>query len=122
MIVIRETVIGEAVLGSLYVGGCKVCDTLENKATLIPCGEYKLSVSKSPRFSRDLPLVYNDTVKPTRGIRIHVGNAYTNSSGCLLVGFGRNGSFLTNSKDAEAVVTSLARIDNVLHIAGNAVA
>ena len=48
MILIRDSIVGDAVLGSLLVGGVKVCDTLENRATLIPCGEYTLSVSKSP--------------------------------------------------------------------------
>lgn len=116
MILIRDSIVNDAVLGSLYVGGVKVCDTLENKAKLIPCGEYNLNVSKSQRFCRMLPLVYNDEVPMRRGIRIHVGNSVKDSSGCILVGFERNGDKLINSRNAEAAVTGLAANDAKLII------
>lgn len=119
MILIRDTVTKDAVLGKLLVGGVVVCDTLENKAKLIPCGEYNLSVSKSPKFGRDLPLIYNQTVPATRGIRLHVGNSAKDSSGCVLVGLGRLNDTLTDSKAAEAAVTALARNDSQLIITGN---
>ena len=119
MILIRDSIVNDAVLGSLYVGGIKVCDTLENKAKLIPCGEYNLNVSKSPKFGRMLPLVYNDEVPMRRGIRIHAGNSVKDSSGCILVGFGRNGDHLVNSRDAESVVTGLAGNDAKLIITNN---
>lgn len=116
MILIRDSIINDSVLGSLYVGGIKVCDTLENKAKLIPCGEYNLNVSKSPKFGRLLPLVYNDNVPMHRGIRIHVGNSVKDTTGCILVGFGREGERLLNSKNAESVVTGLATNDAKLII------
>ena len=116
MILIRDSVVNDAVLGSLYVGGVKVCDTLENKAKLIPCGEYNLNVSKSPKFGRMLPLVYNDKVPMHRGIRIHVGNSVKDTTGCILVGFERNGDRLVNSRRAESVVTGLAGNDAKLII------
>lgn len=116
MILIRDSIVNDAVLGSLYVGGVKVCDTLENKAKLIPCGEYNLNVSKSPKFGRLLPLVYNDEVQMRRGIRIHVGNSVKDSSGCILVGFERNGDKLINSRNAESAVTGLAANDAKLII------
>lgn len=116
MILIRDSIVNDAVLGSLYVGGIKVCETLENKAKLIPCGEYSLNVSKSPKFGRMLPLVYNDKVPMRRGIRIHVGNSVKDTSGCILVGFGRNGDRLVNSRNAEAAVTGLAANDAKLII------
>lgn len=116
MILIRDSIVNDAVLGSLYVGGVKVCETLENKAKLIPCGEYSLNVSKSPKFGRMLPLVYNDKVPMRRGIRIHVGNSVKDTSGCILVGFGRNGDRLVNSRNAEAAVTGLAANDAKLII------
>lgn len=119
MILIRDSVVNDAVLGSLYVGGIKVCETLENKAKLIPCGEYNLNVSKSPKFGRLLPLVYNDKVPMHRGIRIHVGNSTKDSSGCILVGFSRNGDRLVNSRNAEAAVTGLAANDAKLIITSN---
>lgn len=119
MILIREETINGAVMGSLYVGGVKVCETLENKAKLIPCGEYSLSVSKSPKFNRMLPLVYNDKVPMHRGIRMHVGNSVKDTSGCILVGFNRAGDRLLNSKNAESAVTGLAGNDAKLIITTN---
>lgn len=119
MILIRDSIVNDAVLGSLYVGGIKVCETLENKAKLIPCGEYNLNVSKSPKFCRMLPLVYNDEVPMRRGIRIHVGNSVKDSSGCILVGFERNGDRLVDSRNAESVVTGLAGNDAKLIITTN---
>ena len=116
MILIRDSIVNDAVLGSLYVGGIKVCDTLENKAKLIPCGEYNLNVSKSQKFDRLLPLVYNDKVPMRRGIRIHVGNSVKDTTGCILVGFERNGDRLVNSRRAESVVTELATNDAKLII------
>ena len=119
MILIRDTVEGDSVLGSLLCGGVKVCDTLENKNKLLPCGEYKLNVSKSPKFERLLPLVYNDKVSMIRGIRIHAGNSAKDSNGCILVGFGRNGDRLINSRNAESAVTGLAANDATLLITTN---
>lgn len=116
MILIRDSIINGAVMGSLYVGGAKVCDTLENREKLIPCGEYILNVSKSPKFGRMLPLVYNDEVTMRRGIRIHVGNSVKDTTGCILVGFGRNCDHLLNSKNAESAVTGLAGNDAKLII------
>lgn len=116
MILIRDSIVNDAVLGSLYVGGIRVCETLENKAKLIPCGEYNLNVSKSPKFGRMLPLVYNDKVPMHRGIRIHVGNSVKDTTGCILVGFERNGDRLVNSRNAESAVTGLACNDAKLII------
>ena len=119
MILIRDSIVGDAVFGSLCVDGIKVCETLENKTKLIPCGEYNLNVSKSQRFCRLLPLVYNDEVPMHRGIRIHAGNSVKDSNGCILVGFQRNGDRLVNSRNAESVVTGLAANDAKLIITTN---
>lgn len=119
MILIRDSIVGDAVFGSLCVGGIKVCDTLENKDKLIPCGEFNLNVSKSQKFCRMLALVYNDEVPMHRGIRIHAGNSVKDSSGGILVGFGRNCDRLDNSSNAESVVTGLAANDAKLIITTN---
>lgn len=119
MILIRDSIVNDAVWGSLTVDGFKVCETLENKAKLIPCGEYNLNVSKSQKFCRMLPLVYNDEVPMRRGIRIHVGNTVKDTTGCILVGFGRNGDRLVDSRNAESVVTGLAANDAKLIITTN---
>ena len=119
MILIRDSIVGDAVWGSLTLGGFKVCETLENKSNLIPCGEYNLNVSESQKFDRMLPLVYNDEVSMHRGIRIHAGNSVKDTSGCILVGFGRNGDRLVDSRNAESVVTGLAANDAKLIITTN---
>ena len=119
MILIRDSVVNDAVLGSLLIGGTKICDTLENKDKLIPCGAYKLSVSTSPKFGRDLALIFNDQVSATRGIRVHSGNSAKDSSGCVLVGFGRVNDTITNSRSAETAVTELAKNDPRLIITTN---
>lgn len=116
MILIRDSIVNDAVMGSLYVGGIRVCETLENKAKMIPCGEYNMNVSDSQKFGRMLPLVYNDEVPMRRGIRIHVGNSVKDTTGCILVGFGRNGDRLVNSRNAESAVTALAANDAKLII------
>lgn len=119
MILIRDNIIGDAVLGSLLVGGVKVCDTLENKKYLLPYADYKLSVGKSPKFGRELPLVFNDKVKMQRGFRIHSGNTIKDSRGCVLVGFGRVNNSIINSRSAETAITEIARHDNTLKIVSN---
>lgn len=119
MLLIRDTSTKDAVLGKLLIDGVVVCDTLENKETLIPAGEYHLEVSKSPKFKRDLPLVYGMLIPKTKGIRIHAGNRASDSRGCILVGFGRVNDTIAHSKAAEAAVTALARTDTKLMITGN---
>lgn len=115
MILIREETIEGAVLGKLFVGGIMLCSTLENEKTLIPTGTYRLNVSKSPKFERMLPLVYNDKVSMIRGIRIHAGNSAKDSSGCILVGE-RVGNKLKNSRPLEQAITEIARHDTTLEI------
>lgn len=119
MILIRDNIIGDAVLGSLLIGGQKICETLENKNYLLPYGDYKLNVSKSPTFGRELPLIYNDKVKMQRGFRIHAGNKASDSRGCLLVGFGRVNDTITDSRKAEGAITEIARHDCTLKICSN---
>ena len=118
MILIREETIEGAVMGKLLVGGVMICSTLENEKTLIPTGTYKLNVSKSPKFERMLPLVYNDKVSMIRGIRMHAGNSVKDSSGCILVGE-RVGNKLKNSRPMERAVTEIARHDTTLEIVSN---
>ena len=120
MILIREAITGDAVTGSLMVGHRKICCTLENKNHLLPEGEYNLTVSNSPTFARDLPLIHNDKIKPNRGFRIHAGNTPKDSRGCVLVGESLiNGNKLVNSRKTEKIVTAIARNDCKLIITTN---
>ena len=108
---IRDVKGDKAILGKLYFNGGIVCYTLENAAKAIPCGVYLVQNSKSPKFKRELPLVWNSNVPASRGIRIHVGNTVASSSGCMLVGMGRDTKkqSLTESSLAETMVTMLCR-------------
>ena len=101
----------KAILGKLYLNGAIVCYTLENAAKAIPCGVYLVQNSKSPKFKRELPLVWNSGVPSSRGIRIHRGNTAKDSQGCILVGMGRDvkKSFITESALAETMITMLCR-------------
>ena len=115
---IRYTRTETAVLGSLYLNGAFICYTLENAAKAIPCGLYNVQNSKSPKFKRELPLIYNSTVKASRGIRIHRGNTAKDSQGCILVGMGRSTekSSVTESASAETMVTMICRNETKLVI------
>lgn len=107
-----------AVLGSLYLNGAFVCYTLENAAKAIPCGLYTVQNSKSPKFKRELPLLFSSNVPQSRGIRIHRGNTFKESQGCVLVGMGRGAdkSSVTESANAETMVTMLCRNETKLVI------
>ena len=91
-------------IGRMYIDGAYFCDTLEDAdrgmkqdmplselkeikvagRTAIPTGKYCVYLTKSPRFGRVLPLVYD--VPAFSGIRIHSGNTHGDTQGCILVG------------------------------------
>ena len=109
MVLVRDTKTDKAILGHIVLDGALICYTCENREKAIPVGLYSLQNSISPKFKRELPLIYGDKVAASRGCRIHAGNSYKDSSACLLVGMGRNGEKLTESKLAETMVTMLCR-------------
>lgn len=114
---IRQVRTEKAILGRLYLNGAFVCYTLENASKAIPAGLYKVENSKSTKFKRELPLLYNDSVKASRGIRIHKGNTSSDSAGCILVGMTHNSDAgkpdiepaVFESAAAETMVTMLCR-------------
>ena len=112
---IRDVKGDKAIMGKLYFNGGIVCYTLENAAKAIPCGVYMVQNSKSPKFKRELPLIWNAKVPAKRGVRIHFGNSVKDSSGCVLVGMGRNyvkptaDPSLLESSLAETMITMLCR-------------
>lgn len=111
-------------IGKLYVNGNYVCDTLEDKdrglddslsedyinkikvfgKTAIPAGKYNVSITYSPHFKKNLPLVY--PVKGFDGIRIHSGNTDKDTLGCILVGYNNVTGKVINSKEALAKLMS----------------
>lgn len=109
LVLIRESVSGKAVQGRLFLNDTFIAYTLENADKVIPEGVYNIENSVSPKFKRELPLVYNKDVPAKRGVRIHVGNTYKESSACVLVGMGRKGDKLIESAPAETMVTMLCR-------------
>ncbi|MBO7412776.1 MAG: hypothetical protein J6U20_03825 [Fibrobacter sp.] len=114
---IREVRTETTILGHLYINGAFVCYTLEAAIKAIPAGLYKVENSKSPKFGRELPLIYNDSVPAKRGIRIHKGNTWEDSQGCVLVGMSHNSdagkpgvdSAVFESAPAETMVAMLCR-------------
>ena len=64
--------------------------------TAIPTGRYKVTMSWSPKFKKDMPLV--NAVKGFTGIRIHSGNTADDSLGCILIGVNDKVGWISNSR------------------------
>ena len=98
-------------IGKMYLNGEYFCDTLEDairpvkipNETSIPAGTYKVEVTYSPRFKRNLPLLVD--VPNYTGIRIHNGSNKDHTSGCILVGFNTAKGKLTNSRKTSDQLT-----------------
>lgn len=104
-------------IGKLYIDGEYFCDTIEDtdrgltqtmtdaqikskKAygqTAIPTGTYKVIISYSNKFKRQMPLLLN--VPGFLGIRIHSGNTEKDTEGCLIVGKNKVVGKVIESKD-----------------------
>lgn len=90
--VARQPSANGCTLGELFVDGRHECYTLEDEVrdekihgeTAIPAGVYKVEVTYSPHFKRDLPLLVG--VPNFEGVRIHSGNTAADTEGCILVG------------------------------------
>lgn len=76
--------------------------TLERTSLAIPDGEYIVEVNMSPKFEKLMPLIYNEKVPASQGIRIHTGNSYAQTRGCILIGNSLNliDDYLGNSLSA----------------------
>ncbi|WP_234734489.1 DUF5675 family protein [Tellurirhabdus bombi] len=111
-----------ATLGRLWVDGVFECHTLEDVSrglrqtmplseikelkvygkTAIPLGTYQVALTYSNRFKRILPLLID--VPGFSGVRIHPGNTVEDTEGCILVGTGRSGNSITESRKAFAAL------------------
>jgi hypothetical protein len=109
-------------IGSLFINGLYLCDTIEDKVrdinrdgdlndpgegkvygkTAIPYGKYEVDLTMSPKFQRLLPLVKN--VKHFLGIRIHRGNTAEDSAGCILPGENKVKGKVINSTEYEMII------------------
>lgn len=85
----------DVTIGSLTVDAAWECWILEDAVrpvkvageTAIPAGIYRVEITFSPRFQRDLPLLLG--VPNFMGVRIHPGNTASDTEGCLLPGLDR---------------------------------
>ena len=110
--------------GELYVNGVYFCKTLEdtnrdlNKngqfdnnekkvygETCIPYGKYKVILSYSPKFKRELPEILE--VPDFQGIRIHRGIKISDTLGCILCGEKVKNGYLSNSTPYEIKLVEL---------------
>lgn len=104
-------------IGKLYIGGEYFCDTIEDTdrgltqtmtdaqikskkvygQTAIPTGTYRVIISYSNKFKRQMPLLLN--VPGFLGIRVHSGNTEKDTEGCLIVGKNKVVGKVIESKD-----------------------
>ena len=104
-------------IGRLYINEEYFCDTIEDtdrglnsymsleevKAkkvkgkTAIPTDTYRVKITYSPRFKKDMPLIEN--VVGFEGIRIHSGNTAEDTEGCIIVGENKVVGKVINSKE-----------------------
>lgn len=95
-----------ATIGRIYVDSQMVCYSLEDAVrdvkiygeTAIPDGTYKVIVTFSPHFQRNLPLLVD--VPNYEGVRIHPGNTAADTEGCILPGTSFGQDIVYNSRAA----------------------
>lgn len=107
----------ETMLGTLDTSNGATCYTLERTSLAIPQGRYQVTLTVSARATRGelwapgsdfkLPLV--NYVPERSGIRMHAGNTWKDSVGCILLGSDVVGLTLGHSRPA------VTRIVNLLH-------
>lgn len=105
-----ETTLGELKISDKF--SCFTCEDQEREVkiqdkTAIPKGRYKVILSMSQRFKKELPELLN--VPGFTGIRIHSGNSKVDTSGCLLLGYIKN-SQLGKIGDSKRAVNDLIAI------------
>lgn len=125
-------------IGNLYCTGVEVngknsrlvenqylCNILEDKfrgndlskckvagQTCIPEGNYKIIMSYSPRFDRELPLLVN--VPFFSGVRIHSGTTAEHTEGCLLPGENKVvGKVINSMQHTAIIINKIKQYDSV---------
>lgn len=112
LLIIRDTFTDKSTIGKLFINGESFCDTLENpyinnerNISCIPEGRYKVRLRRARESAtRDyLHLLVQDV--PNRDwILFHRGNTAKDTSGCILVGNGRQQDVVENSRLAMDLV------------------
>lgn len=118
--IVRQSKTLHSTIGSLYIDGVKLCDTLEdtnrnltstmtldqiNKIkvpheTAIPTGRYQVIIDMSTRFKKLMPHILD--VPGFEGIRIHSGNTSVDTEGCILLGTKIDNDTIASSRDTIA--------------------
>ena len=79
--------------------------------TCIPYGTYNITITYSPRFKKNLPLLNN--VKGFDGIRIHSGNTPQDTEGCLLPGFNKvKGQVIDSRVTTDKLIAQIQQVLN----------
>lgn len=126
LLLTRVFFLPDRTIGRLFIDDIYFCDTLEDKnrdinhngkfdneeskvygETCIPFGEYKVEVTYSPKFKRELPILLD--VPNFEGIRIHRGNYIKDTLGCILVGDINKDNNLINSTKTENNLVSILK-------------
>jgi hypothetical protein len=112
LLIIRDTFTEKSTIGKLFINGESFCDTLENpwidnqrSISCIPKGNYKvrLRLARESATRDYLHLLVRDV--PNRDyILFHRGNTAKDTSGCILVGNGREQDIVENSRLAMDLV------------------
>ena len=93
-------------IGKLYFDNIYLCDTLERESPIcINNGTYPLDFTYSPKFNKIMPLLCN--TKGRTGIRIHWGNTFKDTTGCILLGKNDKIGWLSNSRSSCFLVFNL---------------
>ena len=95
-------------LSKIYIDDRFLCYGLD--PLVLNPGTYKLQMTYSPKFKKELPLITGATVGPERGFRIHAGNSLRDSQGCILVG----DSFTVDLAGNVKIMNSRTTLDKLL--------
>ena len=89
------------------------------KPCAIPEGEYRVTMTYSPKYKTQLPLITGDSRFNSlwQGIRIHAGNTAKDTQGCILVGENQIVGMVINSRiTLKTLLTSLKGRDVKLRV------
>ena len=127
LLLVRDKYTPQTTVGKLYIGGEYFSETLEDTVratgikvihhTAIPSGRYRITVTRSNRFKRDMILIYNQKdlslinngIRFT-GIRIHGGNTHLNTSGCVLVAKNRVNDYTIQGTQEKALTKKVKEL------------